>query len=258
MHIIHSTENLHESTKEECPVNIGQIRAIPNSQVLPFTTSDSITIDISGNVPTTQRNFVYISWYLNGGSLPSGTSVSSLLKLPTGISQTLRINNPTPLHNGTYEVVLRLDYRRYYLELGCPDYYAGLYPSILDQITINLDYYGELILVSLSSVAVYTKFYRPYPSIEPATISIQSSRPALQDNEYTTLNCSADGGYPPISSISWVKNGRVISTTSDEELVITVAANDSSPFGRYKCVVNNSVTIMETSILMKQRGDYCS
>ena len=105
---------------------------------------------------------------------------------------------------------------------------------------------------------MYTKFYRPYPSIEPATISIQSSRPALQNNEYTTLNCSADGGYPPIRSISWVKNGRVITTTSDEELVITVAANDISPFGRYKCVVNNSVTIMETSILMKQRGDYCS
>ena len=91
---------------------------------------------------------------------------------------------------------------------------------------------------------------------EPATISIQSSRPALQDNDNTTLNCSADGGYPPTSSISFIKNDRVISTTSDDQLVITVAANDTSPFGQYKCVVNNSVTTMETSFLMKQKGDH--
>ena len=101
-------------------------------------------------------------------------------------------------------------------------------------------------------------FIGPYPSIEPAAVLIQSSRPALWDNETTTLNCTADGGYPPIRSISWVKNGRVISTTSDEELVITVAANDITPFGQYKCVVNNSVTTMETSFLMKQKGDYFS
>ena len=101
-------------------------------------------------------------------------------------------------------------------------------------------------------------FICPYPSIEPAAVLIQSSRPALWDNETTTLNCTADGGYPPIRSISWVKNGRVIiSTTSDEELVITVAANDTHTFGRYVCVVNNSVTTMETSILMKQKGDNC-
>ena len=97
-----------------------------------------------------------------------------------------------------------------------------------------------------------------YPSTEPAAVSIQSTRLALQDNENTTLSCTADGGYPSISSISWVKNGRVISTTSDKELMITVAANDTScsPFGRYKCLVNNSVTTMETSILMKQKGDH--
>ena len=50
----------------------------------------------------------------------------------------------------------------------------------------------------------------------------------------------------------------VISTSSDEELVITVAANDTNPFGRYVCLVNNSVTPMEASFLMKQKGDYCS
>ena len=159
MHIIHSTENLlHESNDEECPANKGYITATPSSGVLPFTTSDSITINISGNVPTTQRDFVYISWYLNGSSLASGTSRSSLLKLPTGITQTLRINNPTPLHNGTYDAVLRLNDWSYFREFGCPNYYsAGLRPNTLDQITIDLRYYGELILVSFSPAAVYDK-----------------------------------------------------------------------------------------------------
>ena len=98
-------------------------------------------------------------------------------------------------------------------------------------------------------------FIGPYLSTEPATISIQSSRPALQDDENITLNCTADGGYPPTSSISFIKNGRIISTTSDEQLVITVAANDTSPFGQYVCLVNNSVTAMESSFLIKQKGD---
>ena len=179
----------------------------------------------------------------------------------------MRIYNPTPLHNGTFEVLLQLNTwsNSYFQQFRCPNDYryfvhyssrAGVYPIILDQMSFNLQYYGELILTAISSVVDW--IYYNYLSIEPATISIQSSRPGLQDNESTTLNCTADGGYPPTSSISWVKNGRVISTTSDEELMINVAANDTRPFGRYMCLVNNSVTTMEASFLMKQKGDYCS
>ena len=137
-----------------CPVNRGYIRATPSSGALSFTTSDSITINISGNAPTTQWNYVYTSWYFNGySSLPSGTTLSSLLKLPTGIIQTLKINNPTPLHNGTYEVLLRLNTDSYFHQFACPTNYwyfvyysdrAGVYRSILDQLSINLQYYGEL------------------------------------------------------------------------------------------------------------------
>ena len=155
---IHSTENLSKSTAGECPVNRGYIRATPSSGVLPYTASDSISINISGNAPTTQRTWVYTSWYFNGyTSLPSGTSVSSLLKVPTGISQTLRITSPTPLHNGTYEVLLHLNTwsYSYFQQFVCPTddyryfvYYsnrAGVYPFIiLDQISLNLQYYGEL------------------------------------------------------------------------------------------------------------------
>ena len=103
-----------------------------------------------------------------------------------------------------------------------------MYPLILDQLSVNLQYYDELLLR-----VGYTMFYCSYPSIEPATVSIQTSRPALHDNENTILNCTADGGYPPTSSISWVKNGRVISTINKDQLMITVAATDTHAFGQY-------------------------
>ena len=105
-----------------------------------------------------------------------------------------------------------------------------------------------------SKIPVCYLLYSCSSVTEPATLLIQSSRSALQDSENATLNCTAHDGYPPPSSISWVKNGRVISTTSDDQLVITVAANDTHAFGQYKCVVNNSVTTMETTFLMKQKG----
>ena len=156
MHTFLSIGNPSTRTIEECPVNRGYIRASPSSQVLPFTTSDTITINISGNVPTTRWNLVYTSWYFNGyGSLPSGTSLNSLLKLPTGISQTLRINNPTPLHNGTYEAVLRLNYWTYLQQIGCSNYYIGINPSISDQLSIDLQYYGEIIFIFICNYTIF-------------------------------------------------------------------------------------------------------
>ena len=163
----HSIENPSIHTNGECPVNRGYIKANPNHEVRPYTTSDSITINISGNAPTTQRNLVYASWYLNGGSFPSGTSLSSLLKLPTGISQTLRINNPTPFHNGIFDVLLRLNPWTYFQQLECPsdDYYyivqsgRSAYSVIFDQISFNLQYYGELKLVYMSQTSNYIMLY---------------------------------------------------------------------------------------------------
>ena len=93
-----------------------------------------------------------------------------------------------------------------------------------------------------------------YPLTEPATISLQSSKLAIRRNENTTLSCRADDGFPTISKISWVKNGRIISTTSDNQLTINVLATDSDPFGRYVCLVNNSAVTQQLSLLMKQKG----
>ena len=155
----------------------------------------------------------------------------------------------------------------YFQQFSCPyDYWYFVYysdrawvnPIILDRISINLQYYGELKLW-IPNILHVTCGWLSLICTEPATVLIQSTRPALLDKESTTLNCTADGGYPPTSSISFIKNGRVISTTSNDQLVINVAANDTHAFGRYKCVVNNSVITTEDTFLMKQKGDnYCN
>ena len=156
MHILHSAGNPSNNTTEKCHINRSYIRATPSSETLSYTISEKFTISISGAAPATQQSSVYTSWYFNGYSnLPSGTSLSSLLKLPTGFTQTLKVNKPTPLHAGTYEALLLLNYRTYRQHLGCPDNYwyfvlynsrAGADPIVLDQISIDLQYHGELIL----------------------------------------------------------------------------------------------------------------
>ena len=112
--------------------------------------------------------------YFNKGysSFPSGTSLNSLLKLPTGITQTFRITNPTPLYAGSYEVLLNTGSNSYFQQFACPHDYqyfvyyssrAGVYPIILDQISVNLQYYGELRLRVGQLVHSYTMFYYSYP-----------------------------------------------------------------------------------------------
>ena len=149
MPTLHSIET-SESSTGECPANEGYIRATPSSETIPYTTSNAITITINGNDPATEGNLVYTFWYFNGSGLPSGTSVSSLLKLPTDITQTLRINNPTPLHAGTYEALLRMNPYSFLREFGCPDayqyfiyYWSRVGLIILDHTSTDLKYFGE-------------------------------------------------------------------------------------------------------------------
>ena len=76
----------------------------------------------------------------------------------------------------------------------------GIYLTILDQISFNLQHYGELKLLStilLVAILAALCFIGPYLSTEPATISIQPNRPALWSNDNTTLNCIADGAWLP-------------------------------------------------------------
>jgi len=117
-----------------------------------------VYVNISGKLPVTQRHLVYSSWYFNGlSSLPAGASVQSLLRLPTGVTQSMTIHNPTPLHAGTYEVLLQLNPVNYLQQFGCSNEYqyfitvnnrAGVYRIVVGQLVVNLEYYGKSIIKS--------------------------------------------------------------------------------------------------------------
>jgi len=129
-------------------------------------TSDSITLSIRGDAPTSQKDLVYTSWYFNGLQSYAYQSIGSLLKLPTGITQSMTIRNPTPLHAGTYETLLQLNPVSYLHQLGCPDEYsnfitqssraAGVNSIIVDQVAVDLKYYGEFNIHVIMNVCAFS------------------------------------------------------------------------------------------------------
>ena len=76
-------------------------------------------------------------------------------------------------------------------------------------------------------------------------------------NENAILVCSATGGYPPITNISLLKNGDVItSAASDSTLQVNTA--DLPPninrYGLYICLVNLSSISLQQSVVLDKRG----
>jgi len=132
----------------------GQISFANPKSPFPYTFSDStLPIILTGNAPSAILSVVTVAWYIGGSasSMFSGTSLSQLQNVPSGISQTLSINNPTLLHENTYEAVLWLHPFRYLTQFGCPSEYlsygdkVGLGDVILDQTQVVLKYYGECV-----------------------------------------------------------------------------------------------------------------
>ena len=129
---------------------------IPNS-TFPYSSSHIISITLTGNAPSTILSVATIAWYTGGSasSTFSGTSLSRLQHLPSGISQTLTISNPTPLHENAYEAVLWLQPFTYLTQFGCPSEYlsfgdrVGIGDVVLDQAQVDLKYYGECMFVGL-------------------------------------------------------------------------------------------------------------
>jgi len=74
-------------------------------------------------------------------------------------------------------------------------------------------------------------------------------------DQNTTDVCSATGGYPTITNISFLKNNRDIATiASESRLQVNAADIPSNPFGLYICLVNLSGVAIQWSVVLKERG----
>ena len=75
-------------------------------------------------------------------------------------------------------------------------------------------------------------------------------------NQNTTVVCSATGGYPPITNISLLKTGNIITTTTSEPRIqVNVADIACNHFGLYVCLVNLSGVAIQQSVVLKERGE---
>ena len=130
----------------------GQISFANLSSTFSYTSSDSVSMTLTGNAPGAILSVAYTSWYSGGSSVPSA-SLGRLQRLPSGLRQTLSINNPTPLHSNTYEAVLWLSPFTYLTKFGCPSQYRSFSNTIrvgnviIDQAEVVLNYYGECFVV---------------------------------------------------------------------------------------------------------------
>ena len=108
-------------------------------------------------------------------------------------------------------------------------------------------------MINVCMVSLYVPKHAERPTISPVAENLII--PAGSSSSQL-LVCNATGGYPPISSISWVRNGRIVSENSTGDTVVftTSAEGAGNPFGLFVCRVNKSVAPTEEAVFIKERG----
>ena len=79
--------------------------------------------------------------------------------------------------------------------------------------------------------------------------SFSADRNVLFSSEAALLRCSATIRYPPLSSISIVKNNITLQTTTGTTLSVRTGA-----FGLYQCRVNATGVIFLLEMMIKEKG----
>ena len=133
-----------------------QISFQGNQAVLAFTAMQNLTLSITGKTLPGIDDTVASTWYRNGGSLPSSSSLGALKRPNLNISQSLTLENSSILDEGTYDALLTVDpYTHFVRHLGCHyNYYTFVDrtvradDTVLAQAKLQLKYYGRSMLLT--------------------------------------------------------------------------------------------------------------
>ena len=70
------------------------------------------------------------------------------------------------------------------------------------------------------------------------------------------LVCSVTGGYPLYYNITLMKNGVSIANTIGSNQLVYSTSNDQTEhkYGFYQCIVDNTVTVFESNMFLKEKG----
>ena len=89
--------------------------------------------------------------------------------------------------------------------------------------------------------------------------SFSADKNALFSSEVALLRCSATIRYPPLSSISIVKNDITLQTTSGTTLSVRTGRMGVSTFGLYWCRVNTTgAPIISLKVIIKEKSEHHS
>ena len=93
-----------------------------------------------------------------------------------------------------------------------------------------------------------------YYFTESLNHSFTTTKPSLSSSEVSLLSCSATIHYPPLTSISIVKNKIILKTTADTLLTVSTDSLGVSPFGSYQCRVNATGVVFTQQLTIKEKG----
>ena len=90
--------------------------------------------------------------------------------------------------------------------------------------------------------------------IESLNHSFTTTKSSLSSSEVSFLTCSATIHYPPLTSISIVKNEIILKTTRNASLTVSTDSLRVSPFGSYQCRVNATGVVFTQQLTIKERS----
>ena len=91
---------------------------------------------------------------------------------------------------------------------------------------------------------------------ETPSVNLTTDKISFNSTSNAELVCSVSGGYPLYYNITLIKNGLSISNIIGSSQLVYNTEEDQtgSKYGVYKCVVNNTVIEIVSSVYLKEEG----
>ncbi len=99
-----------------------------------------------------------------------------------------------------------------------------------------------------------SSFHSQAMSIEPPSVQFEADKSAISLSESVSIVCEASGGYPFVSSITIEKGGRTVASAASGSAEVNTEELSEGPFGEFRCVVDNSVVVVERTLQIQERG----
>ena len=86
-------------------------------------------------------------------------------------------------------------------------------------------------------------------------VNFLANQTSFYSNDNTQLVCSVTGGYPLYYNITLMKNDvSIANTIGSNQLVYSTSNETGHKYGFYQCIVDNTVTVFESNMFLKEKG----